>query len=812
MLLNFLKIAFRNLLKHKLSSIINILGLSVSLASCLLLFLHAHQELSYDRDHGKRLFRITSTIKQRTGNIIFYPTSPVILGPRALAEIPEITNLARLASASFFQTNDVIKYGNKLFYIDNGTVVDTAIFSLLKFDIIAGNRQLPIAHDNAVAIEKEWAEKLFDSTENAIGKIVNISTILGPSDYEITAVFDNSTILSHLMPSYIISMENTPWAKFMNDFSEKWDGDNLVFTYIELTPEADPEIVNKKIHQVLLASGLKEMEETGVSQTMNLQPIEDIHTSSGFTYDMNGNTDISLVKVPIAIGSLILLLACFNYINLSTAQAGRRSLEIGIRKTLGVTTAGLRRQFLGESLLLVLIASLLSIIMAALALPFFNQMVETPVILGFHNLGSLALISGGFLLITAFLAGFYPAIYLSTFKPVEVLKGKSLASKTSNALRKSLVVIQFVISITLISTIIIISQQVNFLENKDLGFTSKSKLVLPNKDKDAAAKYKTLKDRFTSFSGVNAVSGVNYVPGTHITIDIPVYKQGKSKEDAVAIYFNHVDLNYPQLMDIKLAGGRYFTDFPKDPNLAARVLINRLAAEQLDIPVEDAIDEVLYYDGEGVRLKYQVIGVFENINQNSLHDKIMPMALALHSNILFSNIIIDANLANLPSLIADLEREWTAQINNVPFEYFMLDDHLRLQYAKEYKTFDLIKSFALISLIISCLGLYALSMYIAESRFKEIGVRKVFGASDNDILLLVSRDLSLLIFIAFLVSIPISIYSMNIWLETFAYRITPGVSTYLIAGLISVGIGWLTIIYQSLRASRTNPINVLKDE
>ncbi len=283
-------------------------------------------------------------------------------------------------------------------------------------------------------------------------------------------------------------------------------------------------------------------------------------------------------------------------------------------------------------------------------------------------------------------------------------------------------------------------------------------------------------------------------------------------DEAIHIYRNTVDFNYAQLLDINLAGGDYFSDYNKDTTILSLVLINRIAAEQLGINPDEAKNEMLYFDWQGVKYKHRIVGVVENINQFSLHDKVTPLVFELGTGNRFNNIVMDANLTDLPALVTNLETEWKALVDTTPFEYFTLDDHLNLQYAADYNTFNLIKSFALISLVISCLGLYALSMFVAERRFKEIGVRKALGARVRDILVLVSKDLSLLILIAFVISIPLSIYGMNKWLETFAYRITPGVGTYLIAGLVSTVIGWLTISYQSVRAARTNPVNVLRDE
>ena len=811
MLYNYLKLAFRNLLRYKLFSAINILGLSVSLASCLLLFLYAEKELSYDKSHGKDIYRLTSTVSQKDGEAMLIGSSSIPIAPRIAEDIPEIETAVRLTGATFFQAKDMIVFEENSYYIENGYVTDSTFFKLFKYPVIAGNTEKPLTHSNAVVLDKIWAEKLFGTAAEAIGNIVSISTILGPADYEVTAVIDNSQVLSHLTPSYLIPAHNAPWAQFFGRFTSQWVANNMVFTYLKLRPGSLPEEVNDKIHTIFLENGKADMEAMGLSKEMALQPVEDIHTSAGFMLDIPNKINLTFIKVLISIGVLILVLACVNYINLSTAQAGRRSLEVGIRKAMGVSGRQLRLQFLGESVFIVMISSLLSIVIAQLILPFYNQLMATPVSLGSENIINIALLSSVFLLVTALLAGAYPAIYLSSFKPVKVLKGKG-SEGSSNSLRKVLVVLQFVISIVLISSIIIISEQVDYLKNKELGFNADSKLVIPMRTGEARQTYEVMRDKIKALAPVLDVSASSSVPGSLILNDLLLYTEGQTVDDAIHIYNNVVDLNYPQLLEIDLLAGNYFTNYNTDTTLTGIVLVNEESVKQWGLTPAEAVGKMLYFDFSGNQLSYKVIGVVANINQFSLHQAVEPLLFQLGDPNQYSNLIVSADLSNFQELTTGIERIWTEQISTTPFEYFTLDEHLNLQYQADFNTFNLIKAFALISLVISCLGLYALSMFVAERRFKEIGVRKALGASVIDVLVLVSKDLSFLIIIAFLISIPISYFGLEKWLETFAYRVSPNLVTYLIASTASLIIGWLTIGYQSYRAAKTNPVNVLRDE
>lgn len=810
MIKNYLKITFRNIMRNKLFAAINILGLSVSLACCLLLFLYTSEQLSYDQHHGKRLVRMTSHLTQKSGQQINMGSSSVPIAPVIDSEVPEIKNSIRIFLPSVFGSKDLISFKGESFYIEGGMVSESDFFDVLKYGFVKGNAAQAFPHNNAIVLEKKIAERIFGD-EEAIGKMVKLNSLTGAHDYEVTAVFDHELYPTHLKPTYVVSMENTMWKSFMEGFNTNWVGNNLVYTYLELDERADIGTVEGKIHEIFTKNGGAEMKELGFSKEMRLQPIENIHTSTGLEVDNFQGKSLVFIQVLMTIGVLILILACVNYINLATAQAGNRAMEVGVRKVMGVTSRGLIIQFLGESFIIVLISLLFSILFAEMALPVFNQLVNDPIVLSSENLWTIGKYLLIFLLVTGLLAGLYPAFYLASFKPAQVLKGKNKDKGVAALLRKALVVFQFVISIALISSIIVISEQVNFVKNKDLGFDRNAKLVVPLSTDDAAASYPALKQKFGENSSIGKVTGSQVVPGSRIVSDLLAYKKGQTMDEGVRMYRNVVEHDYFQLFNIQLLAGKYF-EGPEKDTVVSKIILNKTAADRLGYTPEEAVGEILYFDFRDMKFQFRVVGVVHDIHQFSLHDEIDPMMFQLSEGDNAQNIILDVNTDDYQQVLSRLESDWKQVLPDTPFEYFTLQDHLDKQYAADHNTFNLIKYFAVISVVISCLGLYALSMFFAERRFKEIGIRKALGAEVKDILFMVSGDLSKLIFIAFILSIPISIYGMNTWLETFAYRITPGVGTYLLAGCISIFIGWITISYQSLRAARTNPVNVLKDE
>ena len=809
MIRNYLKVTIRNMVRNKLFTFINIFGMSISLACCIILFIYTNNELNFDKYHGNDIYRITAEIKQKDGELFKLATSSIPIAPTIKEEIPEIIQAARAAGSSVFGGKNVISYEGNNWFIEDGIIADTALFGILKFDIIAGNKNAPLPHHDGVVLEKTWVKTIFGN-QDPLGKMVKIGTNFGNKDFEVTAVYDKSVFQSHMEPSFIISMANNQWNSFFNIEETNWVGNNMVFSYLKLAPGSDAEKVSQLIEKVFLKYGAEEMKAMGVTKELNLQPLEAIHTEPDFYVNVK-TTNKTFIYVLGSIGVFILILSCVNYINLSTARAGKRSLEVGIRKVMGVTPRGLIMQFLGESFLIVLLSMIISLFIVQLAIPFFNLLIDNPIFMTFQSLSDMAAYLVGFLILTSFIAGFYPAFYLASFKPQEVLKSHGKDGAGNTFLRKSLVVLQFVITICLISSILIISNQVDFIKNKDLGFNAGTKLIIPLSSEESSGKYELLRNQFKTNSEVQNISGSNGIPGMLIPNDLLIYKDGQTMNDAVHIFNNMVDLEFPQVLGLKLLSGNYFQDYRRD-SVNEKILISETGMNMLGYSPEEAPGQLVHFDWEGNTFHYEIVGVVSNIHQSSLHKTIDPIMYTVGDGKDYGYMTIEANLTDFQGLIDKLGSQWKEIIKETPFEYYGLNDHLLLQYKSDFNTFSLIKYFAIISIIISCLGLYAMSLFLAEKRYKEIGIRKTFGASVGNIFAMVSSDLSILIVISFIISIPITWYGMNQWLESFAYKITPGLSVYLFAGFISIFIGWFTIAYQSIKAANTNPVDVLKEE
>ncbi len=799
------------MVRNRLFTAINIFGISISLACCIILFFYGTRELSYDKHHGKDIYRLVSNMSLSDGESIKVATNSVPIAPVVIEEIPEIVSGTRATTSSLFGGRNVIRLDDQSWTVEDGFIADTSFFDVLMFKIIQGNIDNPISHHNAIALEKDWAVKLFGNGD-PIGKMIEISSDFGDIEFEVTAVFDNSHFDSHLNPTFVVSMANNQWNNFFNRDRTNWIGQNMLYTYLKVLPGSDLDIIEEKLNEILMRNGGESMKEMGVHKELYLQPVIDIHTSSEeFMANVPNITDIKFIRVLILIGIIILVLACVNYINLSTAQSGKRALEVGVRKVMGVTSKGLIFQFLGESFIIVLISLLLSLVFAQLALPYFNQLIDNPLYFSAKYYPILFSYLVGFLIITGLIAGFYPAFYLSSFKPTEVIKGRGKDHRGASLLRKGLVIFQFTISISMISAIIVISKQVEFIKNKDLGFDSSSKLVIPLSTQEAANQYSVLKNAFNSNSMIKEVSGTDGVPGSPILNDLLLYRKGQSMDEAIHIYNNTIDLEFIDLMGMEILNGSNFLDYNKDTT-RAKILITETGINMLGISLEDAPGAMAYFDFEGNSFEYEIVGVVNDIHQFSLHQAMDPLMYTIGNGSRYQYMMLNADLENFQELVQFLETEWKEVVKETPFSYFVLNDHLMKQYESDFNTFNLIKYFAFISIIISVLGLYAMSMFLAERRFKEIGVRKAFGAEIKNIIVMVSNDLSKLIGIAYIISIPLSIYAMNKWLDTFAYKITQGVDIYVISGLISLLIAWLTISYQSFRAARTNPVDVLREE
>ena len=810
MVLNYLKIAFRNLLRNKTYSLINILGLSLGVACCLLLTLYIQDEFSFDRHHNRLndLYRITTQISSVKGMDNMRTTSPPI-AMTLWEEIAEIESAARVLNPPGVALN-LIKYEDQIFYETNGFIADSTVFDILTYDFTEGNPRTSLIEANSVVISDQLAKKLFGN-ESALDKSIFISQGGPEANFKITGVF-KARSNSHVVANFFVSMTSGGWGEFLRkdpEASNEWAGQNFVPAYVKLIPGHNRESVIKKMNEVLIKYGTEDLKALGMTKTLSLEPVKDIYLKS----DIGQNPRIIYIYVIASIAVFILLIGCINFMNLSTAKATHRAAEIGIRKVMGAFRSSLIRQILGEAMVIVILSMLISIMMVQISLPFFNQLTGKSISFGTENLAYFSLAIAAVTIITGVIAGSYPAFYISSFQPAEVLKGKFRMTNSSGWLRRSLVVFQFVVAITLVSGMIIISKQLKFMQEKDLGFDAQARIVIPLRTESAQNSYEALQSELQKNSRIKMVSAAEYIPGSRIWSDMMFYTEGGNMDHTVLNRRNLIDFGYIELLDIPLIAGRTFSGDRKMESEARNVIINRTSAKQFGIDPEIIVGQHIYFHWQGKLYTHTVVGVMEDFHQTSLKEEIEPVIFEINKDPKkYENIIASVQTGNFEQTLATIEKIWKSQVQDAPFEYTFLDDRIQKQYNDDIKVGTIITSFTLIALLISCLGLYGLSSYMAERRFREIGVRKVMGASVNQIMALMSVEFLKLVIIAFIISVPVASYVMNRWLEDFAYRITIDSFVFIVAGAGALIIALLTISFESMKAAVRNPVESLRSE
>ncbi|MBL7852458.1 MAG: ABC transporter permease, partial [Cyclobacteriaceae bacterium] len=620
MLRNYLKIAYRNLLRSKVYSMINILGLSLGITCCVLLALYIEDEYRYDKHHRRLedIYRIVSRFESERGLDQLGTTSPPI-AMTMWEEIPEVESAVRVLNPPGVAQN-LIRYGDNMFYETDGYVADSTFFDIFTYDLQEGNAKTALVLGNSVVLSDRLATKLFGK-EPALDKTIQISQGLAPADYRVTGVYSTEAN-SFIIPAFVTSMTSTGWGEFLRTSPEaanEWAGNNFVPAFLRLTPGHRVEEVEKKMNEVLQKHGAESMKALGVQKTLHLEPLRDIYLKS----DIGRSPRIQYIYVIASIAAFILLIACINFMNLSTAKAGKRSTEMGVRKVMGAYRSSLMQQVFGEALVIVLIAIILSVGLVQISLPFFNQLTSKTIALDSTSAMFLAAALAGIAVVTGLLAGSYPAFYLSSFEPAQVLKGKASFSNSGGLLRQSLVVFQFVIAIALVCGMLIISDQLDFMKSKSLGFDAGAKIVLPLRTRTASEAYPSLKQELARNSNISGLSATEYVPGSQIWSDMLFYTDGGSMETALMIRRNNVDAGYLELMKFRMLAGRTFTD--NRATERRKVILNRTASKKLGFEPEAIVGRNIYFDWRGEKYTYEVIGVMEDYHQLSLKEEITPI-------------------------------------------------------------------------------------------------------------------------------------------------------------------------------------------
>lgn len=808
MLRNYLTIALRNLFRHKAYSFINILGLSLGITCCLLLALYIADDFRYDRHHARKddIYRIITQFTSERGLDKLTSCSP----PIAMAmwdELPEVESALR-ALHPIGVPRSLIRYEDNMFYEPEGYIADSTFFDFFTYKLIAGNPKTALVEPQSVVIADHMAKKLFGN-EPALDKTIHIIHSGPGADFKVTGVFQSESH-SFLTPSFLTSMTSGGWGAYIRtdpNASNEWAGNNFVPSYLMLAPNADKAAVEKKMNEILMAHGAEQLKALGFMKTLSLEPVKDIHLRS----DIGTSPRINYLYIVASIAVFILVIACINFMNLSTAKAGKRATEIGIRKVMGAVRSSLVSQILGEALVIVGISVVISLGLLQLVLPLFNSLTGKVITIDTTATLFLAAALVATALITGLLAGSYPAFYLSSFQPAQVLKGRTGLANANSWLRQSLVVFQFMIAIALGCGMLIISGQLKFMMEEDLGFEAGARIVLPLRTENARNSYSSLTRELSKNASVKAVSGADYTPGNMIWSDMLYYPDGGSMETALMLRRNSVDAGFIELMDIPVVAGRTLTD--NRAQETRKIIINRRAAEQLGFKPEDIVGHPLHFDWHGEHYTYEVIGVTEDYHHMSLKEEIFPMLFELsRSDSAYQHMIISAQTNDFSALISQIETTWKQQVSDTPFEYQFLDESMQKLYDEDRRISSIITSFTIIAMIICCLGLYGLSSFMAERRFKEIGIRKVMGASLSQITTMMSREFVKLVGIAFIGATPITWYFMTKWLETYTYHTDVSIWVFIIAGASALVIALVTVSFESLKAASANPVNSLRTE
>lgn len=810
MLKSYLTIAWRNLLRNKTFSLINIAGLAIGLGSFILIVLFVTDELSFDKYNEKvdRIYRVDSDIRFGGSDLKLAVNSDV-MGATLKKDYPQVEQYVR-----FYNSNGskLVKKGNEFINESRVCHADSTLFEVFTLPALVGDTKNALNEPNTVVITESTAKKYFGSTD-VIGKTVetneNNSTL-----YKVTAVIKDIPRTSHFNFDFIFSMDNVEygWGNFLSHNFQ---------TYILLKPGTDPrefeknfpQLVDKYIlpqaKQFMEINSMEEFRKSGNRLDYSLTPLKDIHLRSDRFPELGVNSSIQYVYIFSAVAIFILLIACINFMNLSTARSANRAKEVGIRKVLGTEKVSLIRQFLTESTLMAFIAMILALILVGFSINYFNGISGKSLTLA-DLLSPKFLI---FLLLTPFLvgvlAGTYPAFFLSAFRPVSVLKGKINQGFRKSYLRSGLVVFQFFTSIVLIVGTIVVFRQLNYIQNKKIGFNKDQVLVI-NGTGSLGNSVDAFKNEIAAMNGVKAASFGGFLPVSNSsrndnTFSTDAVMTGKN---GISMQVWNIDYDYIPTLGMEIADGRNFSrSFGSD---STAIIINESALKVAGLV--DPIGKKLFQpDGNGSTMKeYTIVGVVKNFNFESLRQNIGPLSFVLGYNKWVTTFKVSPD--NVQSLLKDIETKWKSMAPGMPFSYQFLDESFDNMYRAEQRVGKVAISFAVLAVFIACLGLFGLATYMAEQRTKEIGVRKVLGASVGNVVVMLSKDFVKLVLVASVVAFPVAWWAMNKWLQDFAYRIDIGWWVFVVAGSSAVLIAVITVSYQAIKAAIANPVESLRTE
>ena len=806
MLRNYLRIAFRNLQKYKSFSIINIFGLTLGTACCLYILLYVKDEYNYDRHHEDvdQIFRVATDVGKPGDLLKLASCSPPIPGTmkRDFAEIEEATRFVVM----FTDNRKVFRVDDKVHYETDGVYADSSFFNVFTYDFIYGSPHRALANPYDVVLSEQTALSFFGDVD-PVGKTFEMDTDEGRQNLKVTGVFSKNLGKSHIQANYFLAMDSGGAGSFAV-ISQEWVGNNFTHSYVKLSPNASAASLEAKLPEFMDRYAGESLKDQEVQKILSLQPIASIHTTPGRVAEPGNPVSPMLLFILLGIAGLIQLIACINFMNLSTARATRRTKEIGIRKVIGAQRESIIWQFLSESVIFAFFAVFIAVPLITFLLPTLNQLTGVELSANFLMDQRVWLGIVLFGLFTGLLAGSYPAFYLSNFRPLEVLKNTTRHLGGHVNLRQALVVFQFVLTIALISCVIIIQEQLRFIQQQELGYDPDQKIVLTFRTNDALRQAEAYRDAIQRIPGVEQVSRANNYPSQFVFNDLTLYEKGASVKEAKMVKFMRVDEYFVNTLGMELLQGRDL----KQVDTLGGVLVNQALLRAFDIPETEAVGQRVLNGTQDYIEEMEIVGVIRDFNFNSLYNEVTPFMLVYDDRESNAQMIIRSETSDYSQLLGQLQRTWESQIPFVPFEYTFIDEAVQRQYEGDRRLSSILNSFTFLTILISCLGLLGLAAFTAERRTKEIGIRKVLGASVVGITAMISKEFLKLVLIAIVLSVPLAWWAMSNWLENFAYRVEIQWWMFVLAGLSAIVVAMLTVGYQSMKAALADPVWALRNE
>lgn len=806
---NYFKVALRNLIKLRGYAALNIVGLAVGLACCLLTIQYLREELSIDQHHvdKENIYRISTDFSIGERQFKTSVTPPTI-SFAIKKDFPEVLESARIFKAPSLE-KFLVKVGDRSFFEKNGIYADSTFFRVLTYDFIAGDPRHALDAPNSIVISEALAKKLFQN-QNPLGETIELESLWGEDLCTVTGIFNKETYSTHIDGDFYISSTTGNVGRRFYRLQE-WGGNNLFHTFVHLHPDTNPKIFEAKLPEWLEGYAGDRLRELGFKKRHFLEKIGRVYLYSNLKSMVGPTGNITFIYIIASISLLILLIACINFMNLATAKATIRAKEVGIRKVVGASRTMLFRQFMFEALMYTTVAVILAYMLAETTMPIFNELTNKN--LTFNALTDIGIwpILIGCVLLTTLLVGSYPALYLTSFNPINIIKGTFGDRLSAKQIRKGLVVIQFIVSIALIQGVLVINEQMRFIKNKELGFDTAHKVIIPHNSANAAQQFTALKNELLRDNRILNAGGTSSYPGSLNLESMLMYTDGQTQEEGSETYMVYTEPDYLDLMDFEIVAGRSFNK-ERIADTLRSVVINQTLAKELGFDDQSAIGKRLYYDWQDNHHTYNIIGVVKDFHASSLYQAINSQLFLWDASGQHSYLVADVQSSDLTQLIGSLEASWEKINPSDPFEFYFLDDQMQQNYQADQRMSGLVLWATILAILISCLGLLGLATFAAERRTKEIGVRKILGATISNIIGLLSKDFLWLVALGFVIASPIAWYAMTHWLQDFHYRIDMPWWSFGLAGLFALIIAFSTIGWQAIKAAKADPVQALRVE